>query len=173
MPADYVDSDSVIAVAEAAGGAALRQRHEDISVNLEGGYARSYQYDYPEHVSKAIWVVRYLADSGGLLTVLIDALTGELQEVDLVKQRDPATAGAAEPDALALASEGVADSAALQLFRIWGQLYAPIDGLATHWEFSYLHPALGRVNVMLGEFYSETTLDPGYRHPPSAPVVPH
>jgi len=73
LPSGWIDSDTAIAVAENAGGAAYRQTYPDAFVE-----AYVSRWAWGPQPDKSVWRFMYTSSSPDTLEILVDALTGAL-----------------------------------------------------------------------------------------------
>jgi hypothetical protein len=80
LPLSWLNSDSIMSVAEAHGGSNFRQQYPDAWVIAELGHSGSHQ-------GLAVWVVEYRSDYD-FLEILIDALTGDIVTQTIIPPGD-------------------------------------------------------------------------------------
>jgi hypothetical protein len=86
MPLDFMDSDAIMAIADAHGGSLIRTQHDIQQVRLSGG---NLQWYVPQDPSLIFWVAEYswqVSDSvSNTWRVFMDVHTGEVLDIQAVK----------------------------------------------------------------------------------------
>ncbi|NOZ60441.1 MAG: T9SS type A sorting domain-containing protein [Calditrichaeota bacterium] len=131
LPKNWIDSDAATAVAETNGGSDYRNSNSDVWVTA--GVSRGF---YPQLPDSAAWWIDYSSSTSDPLSILIDAVTGELIKPDTTTTEF--TARYRLQDANQEAQNWASDAV---LIHVGPGSPLPPDGKSSIWAYSYYSPS--------------------------------